>query len=526
MNLYRSWSFPLGSLVRANLLFWQTSDFYRPLPSVWYRSIYFFAGYHALPFHVANLLILAANIFLTYAVARRLSDSREVGALAALLGCYHTSFASLYFDTGFIYDVLCYFFFFAAFLVYLRTRQAGRPVWGWPLAATIALYICALNSKEMAVTLPLFLVIYELLYHRPRAWRAILALGAVTLVFVIGRAAGAESLIRNPAYAPVFTWQRFAETSRNFLGELFLVPNRVSAVVMLVLWAAMFAAAWITKSKTLRFAWLFLMLSAAPIAFASPRGAPQYYIPFFGWILYAAAALARYRAPLVFSAILLVCFPFYEIKGWSNVDSVRREGPLMRDIAVQLHTLDPRLPSGAKLFFLNDPIDPAWQNMVFIVRLSYGDDSLTVDRLKMMPSRPADTELAAYNCVFDYKGGRFIELSRPWLAAPAPTIVLTPQGADVYHTDWTPVAVGRTAAKPGEMLISRAIDLESAAVKIEVRVNGRRTDLGEFLAWPNEAGIFRVDFRVPPGTPRGPAKVEVTAGGVTGLPVYVPVAGP
>src|ERR1700694_4277085 len=51
MNLYRSWSFPAGLLVKANVLFFWASPFYRPLPSLWYRVVFHFAGFHALPFH-------------------------------------------------------------------------------------------------------------------------------------------------------------------------------------------------------------------------------------------------------------------------------------------------------------------------------------------------------------------------------------------------------------------------------------------------------------------------------------------
>src|SRR5579871_668528 len=161
MNLYRSWIYPAGQLVKANLLFFETSPFFRPMGSAWYRAIYHFAGFNAVPFHAANLLILAANIFLTYAVARRLSGSVEAGTLTALLGCYHTAFAWLYFDTGYVYDVLCYFFYFSVFLVYLRTRQQNEIPRTGILTACSLLYICALNSKEMAITLPGFLAIYE-----------------------------------------------------------------------------------------------------------------------------------------------------------------------------------------------------------------------------------------------------------------------------------------------------------------------------------------------------------------------------
>ena len=34
MNIYRSWSFPASWLVKANLLFFLNSDFYRPMGSV------------------------------------------------------------------------------------------------------------------------------------------------------------------------------------------------------------------------------------------------------------------------------------------------------------------------------------------------------------------------------------------------------------------------------------------------------------------------------------------------------------
>jgi hypothetical protein len=65
MNLYVSWAWPLGRLVRANLLFYETSPFYRPLACAWYRTIFHYAGLDAAPFHATALIVLVANIFLT-----------------------------------------------------------------------------------------------------------------------------------------------------------------------------------------------------------------------------------------------------------------------------------------------------------------------------------------------------------------------------------------------------------------------------------------------------------------------------
>ena len=344
MNLYRAWVFPAGQLIKANLLFFLTSDFGRPMGEAWYRTVFHFAGFNPFWFHAANLPILLVNIFLTYAVARRLSGSGEIGAVAVLLGSYTTRLGFLYFDTGYIYDVLCYLFFFAAFLFYVRVRQQERLPNGWEVAVFCGLYICALNSKEMAVTLPVFLALYEVLYHPPRTWkpaglyRRLLREGrttsiaaAMTLAFVTGRSLGTETLIASSAYRPVFTWTRFLSTSRHFLGDITNTGDW-PAWGVLALWALLFAAAWGARSRTLKFAWLFLMVSPIPVAFIPGRGASQYYVPWFGCVLYGAALLvgvlrfvtgrlwsegprlSRVRGTLLFAVVMLIAYPFYKRK--------------------------------------------------------------------------------------------------------------------------------------------------------------------------------------------------------------------
>ncbi len=445
MNLHRSWISPAGQLVKANLLFFLTSDFIRPMGSVWYRAIFHFAGFNAFWFHAANLAILLVNIFLTYAVTRRLSASREIGAVAALLGSYTTRLAFLYFDTGYIYDVLCYLFFFAAFLFYLRVRQQKRLPKAWEVAVFCGLYVCALNSKEMAVTLPVFLAIYEVLYHLPRTrapaglsrWalrvgRTTLITSAITLVFLAGRSLGSEAqaLIASPAYRPLFTWTRFMATSRHFMGDITNTGDW-SAWSVLALWALLFAVAWYARSRTLKFAWLFLMLSPLPVAFIPGRGASQYYISWFAWVLYGATLLvgilkfvtgrvwpegprlSQVRGTLLFAVLMLTSYPLYKRKGWENVGSSWTEAPANRDTVAQLHKAAPQIRSKSKLLFLNDPIRPDWWNLDFLVHLSYHDRSLEVTRAKQMKEMPDEKAMASYDYVLDYDGERFIVVKRP-----------------------------------------------------------------------------------------------------------------
>ena len=443
MNLYRSWIFSAPVLLKANVLFFLNSDFIRPMGSVWYRLIFDFAGFRPFWFHASNLAILAANVWLTYAVARRLAGSREIAALTALGMAYQYHLGWIYFDTGFIYDVLCYFFLFAALALYLRARNGGAELRRWQWAALFVLFICALNSKEMAVMLPAFLGVYELLYHPPRAWhraslhrwllregRAMLLTGAVAVLFVAGRSIGPQSLVTNAAYGPSFTWTQFMLTSRHFLGDVLGMPDWPAWEVLL-LWTALAAIAWATRSRVLGFAWLFLMLSPLPIAFILPRGAAQYYVCLFGWMLFAAVLLVkvasflthdirlpewwlvRARGAVLFVVSMLILYSAYKPLGYDIFSSASLEAPENRNTVAQLHAAAPAIRHGSRLLFLNDPIRPDWYNLIFIVQLSYNDPTLRVFRVKEMKQPPTGQEIASYDYVFDYHDGAFFELKKP-----------------------------------------------------------------------------------------------------------------
>src|SRR6185436_6356459 len=97
----------------------------------------------------------------------RLSRSREAGAIACLLGAYHAHLNDLYYNSGTIYDLLCFTFFYLTLIYYFRIRDTGSYPGLGQLVTLLALYMAALDSKEMAVTLPVMVAVYELLFHWP-----------------------------------------------------------------------------------------------------------------------------------------------------------------------------------------------------------------------------------------------------------------------------------------------------------------------------------------------------------------------
>src|SRR5437016_12063559 len=170
MNLYLYWLAGAFKSIQANLCFWST--FPRPAVALYYLPLYHFFFLDPLPYRIVQISILAATIPILFYLARLLSGSRAVAFLVALAMCYHQELANLVFSGSFIYDVLCGFFYFAALTYYVRIREQGVALHAGQLAIFLALYLCALNSKEMAVSLPVIVFIYEVLkYPRIHDWK-------------------------------------------------------------------------------------------------------------------------------------------------------------------------------------------------------------------------------------------------------------------------------------------------------------------------------------------------------------------
>src|SRR5262249_38297854 len=150
-------------------------------------------------------------------LGRLLASSRSVAFLAVLAFCYHAQLANLVVNGSYIYDILCGFFYFAALTYYVHIREKGvrlRPI---QCVAFLALYVCALNSKEIAVTLPVIILVYELLkyYHQSErqkffswilydALPALLA-GAITAIYCYNKLYG-KGFVGN--FSPEFVAQR------------------------------------------------------------------------------------------------------------------------------------------------------------------------------------------------------------------------------------------------------------------------------------------------------------------------------
>jgi hypothetical protein len=412
---------------------------YRPMGGLFYVPILTFAGLNPVPFQAALLAILLANVYLVYCFARRLESGELAAGLAALVVCYHAGLHNLYYNAAFIYDVLCCFFYLAAFLYYLRIRQAGGVPRARHIALFLLLYLCALNSKEMAATLPLMLAVYEWIYHRPSAiwsWlrgpaRIIPFAVALTVLDVYGKVFGPDAMVNAEAYHPVFALRRMRDFQHLSLNDLLFGWSSGWGGILL-LWAVLAYLAWRPTQgaprPVLRFLWWFMLLTPLPIEFLIGKSQACLYIPMVGWAIFGSVVfvdLARTLARILemepwgrrlgqgtIVALLVGIGIFFWARQNRHYKRIYAQ-PVMAslgheswDVIQQFRALKPRVRPGSKVAFLDDPFH-SW-DMLFVAELWFRDRSLDIHVARHGLLTPG--ELAKVDYIFTFDNGKLVEL--------------------------------------------------------------------------------------------------------------------
>jgi len=435
MNLYAYLQKPVSALFFDNLRFWSTA--YRPLGALFYVPLYQLFGLDPLPYRIVCFAILGLNLVLLYHFCVRLTNSRETAFLATFLASYHAWFVDLYYSAGTIYDLLCYSLYLSTFLVYMAIRARGNLPGARALMGISCLYVLALDAKEMAVTLPLFLLLYETIFHgaglrHPLAWlardaRTIWITGLITLIYIAGKLTGPGSLVENPAYALSISPGRFLDTFHLYLNPFLYQDHRFHDSNTVQLVAAMLIFAVWRRSRVLLFAWFWLVLTILPVAFIAHYAAFFEYLPAAGWALYAATllvmtrrAIVRWapRAPLEGSllarasqAVLLLgvaalLAPLHAREAPKTLQLFMSVQPPSREVTEDLTRLRPVLRRGARVLFVDDPSPKDSYFLTFETRLFYRDMSIEVDRTQTQSVPPS--EYPRYDAVFGFRGNRLI----------------------------------------------------------------------------------------------------------------------
>jgi hypothetical protein len=403
MNVYEGQS--TGALVRANLLFF--SPVYRPAGAVFYRPLYALFGFTPYPFRVACFVLLSLNLVLVWFFIRSLTESWEIASLTTLISAFHPRLAPLYWSTGVIYDILCFFFFYAAAIVYIRYRRRGRSPRTREWLAVLVPYLCALDAKEIAVTLPPILLVWELIYCPPifrniaelAAWlwrrpRLPVVAGLMTIPYIWGKLLPESPLRQLDHYIPRISVHQFLVTYGAYCDDLsfhagWFTPIRIGLVLMGLLLLAL-----CLKKRDLVFGWSLGIVAAFPIGFIPYRSAAEYYIPMIGWSLYAASLIAAVtklalrklrfdRAVSLWHATAFLLTLCLLLRAY-RVQRLRMGGPSLlgqQSIRTMVAELDQRavkLPIHARGITIQDPFSPEYETLL-LLRLYVHDPTLQLD---------------------------------------------------------------------------------------------------------------------------------------------------
>lgn len=435
LNLYFGWSRPLPELLRANVQF--VNSYYRPFAELVYYVTYSLFGFNPAPFNVIRFLLGAANVAVLYGFVSRLARSREAGAIAVLLAGFHPSTELLFVDTGMIFDALAFFFYFSALGVYLKCRNAGRVPGGRQIAGILILYILALNSKEIAVNLPVALLLVELTVARepwPRRlrglWqrlRAIALAGVITLAFLFGKETGPGALLATPGYQPVFSWAQYMETYARYAEEFLLyVPKEPIRAALPWVLGGCVALAMLTRRRALVWASLFNLVAILPIAFIEARNGFAFVVPLAGWAAFLAELISWMRETvtprgeaarlasqaMVAAAIGIgVLMPYARVVREVNRPAVHVQQDAYHALWKSAQAALPARVSGRKILILHDPMVLAWGSLM-LIQLGYNDPGIVVDNERRLAEKQRAVVPEAYDYVFDTVDGKWI-LKKP-----------------------------------------------------------------------------------------------------------------
>lgn len=435
MNMAGYWEHGWGWALYSQFLI--AGNAYRPAGALFYLPLFDFFGLEPLPFRAVIFVLLAVNVVLFYRLARRLGAHEAVAGIAALVMSYHAGLAELFYRTSAVYDVLVCFFCLATFLYYLRVREEGRFTGGWRAMILLLLFLCALNSKEMAATLPLLLLAYEGVYHPPRMWsrrglgqwlwvdnRIALIGVALDVLYVLGKTRGDVALTKMEAYRPVFTFRRMIEFHQNALAELFYQSNPLSRGTLFAIALVITYVAWRKMRRDLRFYWFWILITPLPIEFLLGRTTFCLYFPLVGYALLAATLFvdvargfaewlaretlfARMRQPFLSGVLIALGVAAFvsstaEQKRTEVAPRLARHGSRTWSIIQQLRAIGLRPRSADRIVFINDPYE-GW-DMLFIAELTFHQRGLGIWLMNKTPLSP--TQVAEMDHVLSFEGNK------------------------------------------------------------------------------------------------------------------------
>ncbi len=295
------------------------SNYFRPLYMLFYWVFWKSFFFTPLPYHIFSWSLHLANLVLIFWLLRVVSGSAYAAGLMAILYSYQLTFREIYFNFACLGEPLCALLMLAGLLLYIFKRESMAGLLGCCI-----LFFLALKTKEMAVTMPVILCLYELMvkgenlhgllpgadfFQRREALQWLRGLGMRLLIpivlTVLYLAIKIHDMGRLVSEAAPYsrTHPYFLDFSVDSLLNGYawywnvLLGWQLDPTVWLILWLGLAGLLLLSRNRWGLFWLAFIFIAFVPVIGMVNRRLPYYwYIPFLGVACLGSLLVARLQA--------------------------------------------------------------------------------------------------------------------------------------------------------------------------------------------------------------------------------------
>lgn len=327
---------------------------YRPLVTISYLIDFYLFKLNPFGYHLTNLLLHLLVVIFIYLFFCLLTKDSDIAFLTSLIFSVHTINSEAVNSIGFREDMLCALFYIIAFYTYINFIENKR--FSNLIIAMLSLFL-SLFSKEMAISFPLMIIIYDFYFKKESIKikaiiKRYLPLFLVIIIYVLIRFFLMKNPIRYiPAHPEELTAKRLLlipEVLCRYIFLLFL-PVKLSAVhtylisdykfhitfipYTIILIGVIVTIIYMRKyNRYLSFGLTFFLITLLPVINIIPIGhllAERFlYLSNIGFCLFLTSLILLIKNSNIRKYIFLIILIFFSLltynrnKVWSNDESL------------------------------------------------------------------------------------------------------------------------------------------------------------------------------------------------------------
>lgn len=145
-----------------------TVPYYRPLFMLLLAMNKWLWGESAVGYHLVNVLLHVLATSMAYLLAARIFRDRYIAVASGLIFAVHPVHAEAISWISAGNEPLCAIFYLSSLYFYVLFRTTGKTLFQY---ISVFLFSMALLTKEMAITLPGIIILYEIIYYKKDPFR-------------------------------------------------------------------------------------------------------------------------------------------------------------------------------------------------------------------------------------------------------------------------------------------------------------------------------------------------------------------